>query len=66
MRDFTSRKTTNEYANRTALMILVAMQAEREARSYDRLWDEDKLTSNADFEATEDASAACEYEDDFM
>eukprot|EP00941_MAST-03F_sp_MAST-3F-sp1_P002049 g2049.t1 len=41
-------------------------KAEAERRSYDRLYDDDKLTSNADFDATEDASAAWEYEDDFM
>jgi hypothetical protein len=43
-----------------------ARKAEQERLSYDRLYDDDALTSNADFAATEDASAACAYEDDFM
>ena len=40
-----------------------------EERSYDRLFEGDggkAMVSNHDFEATEDASAAMDFEDDFM
>jgi len=39
---------------------------EAAARDYSLLENEDAMTSNKDFEATEDASAAVDYEDDFM
>mmetsp|Transcript_16388 Transcript_16388/g.24040 ORF Transcript_16388/g.24040 Transcript_16388/m.24040 type:complete len:218 (-) Transcript_16388:135-788(-) len=39
---------------------------EREAKSYDRIMDYGDMTSNADFEASEDNTAAEAYEDDFF
>ena len=41
-------------------------QAEKEARSYDRIMNEDNMTSNTQNKASVDASAAEEYEDDFF
>merc|ERR1712157_184023 len=38
----------------------------KEERSYDRIMCEDNMTSNTGFNATEDNSAAVEYEDDFF
>mmetsp|Transcript_36092 Transcript_36092/g.52914 ORF Transcript_36092/g.52914 Transcript_36092/m.52914 type:complete len:217 (+) Transcript_36092:53-703(+) len=39
---------------------------EKEERSYDRIMTGENMTSNTDFEATEDATAAEDYEDDFF
>ena len=39
---------------------------EKEARSYDRIMHEENMTSTKDMEATADATAAEEYEDDFF
>lgn len=39
---------------------------EKEERSYDRIMDSSEMTSNADFEASADNSAALAYEDDFF
>jgi len=39
---------------------------EKEARSYDRIMKSENMTSNADFEATADNSAAEAYEEDFF
>ncbi|EJK77213.1 hypothetical protein THAOC_00969 [Thalassiosira oceanica] len=38
----------------------------KEERSYERIFSQDKMTSNADMNATVDDSAAVDYEDDFM
>lgn len=47
---------------------LAAEEAKRRAEelSYDRVFQQDTMTSNADVKATVDASAAEEYEDDFF
>lgn len=42
------------------------MQKEKEARSYDRLFTGENMTKTSDVTATEDATAAEEYEDDFF
>ncbi|KAL7448337.1 hypothetical protein ACHAWC_000543 [Mediolabrus comicus] len=39
---------------------------EQEARSYDRIMGEDMMTSNSEMNGTADATAAEDYEDDFM
>jgi hypothetical protein len=41
-------------------------QRDKELRSYDRLYDEANLTSVSEQNATADATAAEEYEDDFF
>lgn len=41
-------------------------KAEKEARSYDRIMNEDNMTSTAEIKATVDSTAAEEYEDDFF
>jgi hypothetical protein len=41
-------------------------QQDKELRSYDRLYDEANLTSVSEQNATADATAAEEYEDDFF
>lgn len=41
-------------------------QREKELRSYDRLYDEACMTSVSEMNATADATAAEEFEDDFM
>ena len=41
-------------------------QQEKEARSYDLLMTDDNMTNTADVQATADATAAEEYEDDFF
>lgn len=41
-------------------------EEDKKLRSYDSLFDESKMTSNADVAATEDASASIAFEDDFM
>lgn len=42
------------------------MRQEKEKMDYGRVFDTDEMTSNADYYATSDASAAVSYEDDFM
>lgn len=44
----------------------IQAQQEKEARSYDRIFTEDNMTSTADMKATADSTAAEEYEDDFF
>lgn len=39
---------------------------EKQARSYDRIMREENMVTNAGMEGTADATAAEEYEDDFM
>jgi len=41
-------------------------QQEKEARSYDRIMNEQNMTSNAQVKSSADTSAAEEYEDDFF
>lgn len=41
-------------------------EEEKRLRSYDTLFEESKMASNADVAASEDASASIAYEDDFM
>lgn len=41
-------------------------QQEKEARSYDRIMKAENMTSVSEIQATEDATAAEEYEDDFF
>lgn len=41
-------------------------EEEKQLRSYDSLFEESKMASNADVAATEDASASIAFEDDFM
>ncbi|CAM9603886.1 unnamed protein product [Ectocarpus sp. 6 AP-2014] len=41
-------------------------EEEKRLRSYDTLFEESKMASNADVAATEDASASIAFEDDFM
>ena len=41
-------------------------EADRKLRAYDGMFVEENMTSNASFDATEDASAAVDFEDDFM
>eukprot|EP00940_MAST-03C_sp_MAST-3C-sp2_P000988 g988.t1 len=42
------------------------MRREKERLDYGRVFDSDEMTTNAEFSATSDASAAVSYEDDFM
>eukprot|EP00977_Amphora_coffeiformis_P006031 scaffold1294_cov167-Amphora_coffeaeformis.AAC.12 len=42
------------------------MLEEKEAKSYDRIMKEENMVTNATRQATVDATAAEEYEDDFM
>lgn len=41
-------------------------EEDKKLRSYESLFDESKMTSNAEVAATEDASASIAFEDDFM
>ena len=41
-------------------------EEDRKLRSYDGVFTEEAMTSNADFASTEDASAAVDFEEDFM
>lgn len=48
-------------------MLALERAAEKEARSYERIMTDDKMTSNTqDMHATADSTAAEEFEDDFM
>lgn len=41
-------------------------EEEKRLRSYDTLFEESKMASNAEVTATEDVSASIAFEDDFM
>ena len=60
------KKWAKEQQKQKALAQLAA-QAEKEAKSYDRLFqDRSQMTSVSEQQATADATAAEEYEDDFF
>lgn len=62
------RQKKNEYKRIAAEKQKQKMEAQRdkELRSYDRLYDEAYLTKTSDMNATADATAAEDFEDDFM
>ena len=62
------RKKKEEYKRMAKEKQMQKLQAqkEKEERSYDRIFKEENMTSTAQVEATADATAAEEYEDDFF
>lgn len=67
LREIQQEKKAKYKADEKARKLLeLERKKEKEARSYDRIMHDDKMTSNADMGATEDNTAAEDYEDDFM
>lgn len=67
LREIQAQKKANRRAEDKAKKMLALERArEKEAKSYDRIMGEEKMTSNSEMNATADATAAEEFEDDFM
>jgi hypothetical protein len=61
-----TQKEINKQKAKEQAKAKLALQREKEARSYDRIMKSDKMTSTAEVKATADVTAAEEYEDDFF
>ena len=61
-----AKKRRNKAAKKKAAIAAEKRREEKEARSYDRVFGADSMTSNEDVVATGDTTAAVMYEDDFM
>lgn len=61
-----TRKAQSKVQAKAKQMEELKRRQEKEERSYDRIMRDDLMTSNAEVRATEDATAAEEFEDDFM
>mmetsp|Transcript_630 Transcript_630/g.1089 ORF Transcript_630/g.1089 Transcript_630/m.1089 type:complete len:215 (+) Transcript_630:239-883(+) len=67
LKEIQVQKKAHRRADEKAKRLVALERArEKEERSYDRIMGEEKMKSNAEMNATEDATAAEEFEDDFM
>jgi len=67
LREIQAQKKAHGRAEQKAKKLVQLERArEKEERSYDRIMGEHNMTSNTELQATEDATAAEEFEDDFM